>query len=128
MASPALRVCDGRHSGDEKATPDQFDLERGLWIIPPAYVKQLKLQMRRKRQRPESIPPYIVPLSAQAIELVRYVLAQFKPLQHYLFRGAKNIGSRISENTLNNEGSQCKCSDLICQTAIGTVLRLEDEE
>jgi integrase len=43
------------------ATPDQFDLERGLWIIPAAVVKQLKLRMRKKRLRATEIPPYIVP-------------------------------------------------------------------
>jgi integrase len=54
------------------ATPDQFHLDRGLWVIPPEIVKQLQLDMRRKRQRPQDIPPYIVPLSLQAIEIVRY--------------------------------------------------------
>lgn len=62
-----------------QATPVQFDLERGLWIIPAEVVKQL-----------QDIPPYIVPLSVQAIEIVRYLLAHRSDLK-----------KRISENTLN---------------------------
>ncbi len=65
------------------ATPDQFDLDRGLWIIPPDVVKQLQVDMRKKRQLPKDIPPYIVPLSVQAIEIVRHLLEHFKPAQHY---------------------------------------------
>jgi hypothetical protein len=30
--------------------------------------------MRRKRQQPKDIPPYIVPLSVQAMEIVRHLL------------------------------------------------------
>lgn len=32
------------------ATPDQFDLERRLWVIPPEVVKQLQLRMRKSLQ------------------------------------------------------------------------------
>ena len=56
------------------ATPDQFDLDRGLWIIPPQIVKQLQDEMRKAGKRPQDVPPYIVPLSVQAIEIVRYLL------------------------------------------------------
>jgi hypothetical protein len=57
--------------------------------------------MRRKRQKPQDIPPYIVPLSAQAIEIVRHLLDQFKPAQRYLFRHDYDLKKRMSENTLN---------------------------
>jgi integrase len=83
------------------ATPDQFHLDQGLWIIPPEIVKQLQTDMRRKRQKPQDIPPYIVPLSAQAIEIVRHLLDHFKPAQRYLFRHDYDLGKRMSENTLN---------------------------
>src|SRR3546814_9638302 len=83
------------------ATPDQFDLDRGLWIIPVERLKQRKLLTRKKRKRLSDIPPYIVPLSVQAIEIVRHMLAQFKPAQVYLFPGQKCLKRPISENTLN---------------------------
>lgn len=83
------------------ATPDQFHLDQGLWIIPPEIVKQLQTDMRRKRQKPQDIPPYIVPLSAQAIETARYLLDNFKPAQRYLFRHDYDLKKRMSENTLN---------------------------
>lgn len=84
------------------ATPDQFDLDDGLWIIPPDVVKQLELKMQKENLRTEDIPPYIVPLSAQAVELVRYMLDRMKPAQTYLFPGEKDLKKRISENTLNH--------------------------
>ncbi|MFG1304640.1 integrase arm-type DNA-binding domain-containing protein [Xanthobacter autotrophicus] len=83
------------------ATPDQFDLARGLWIIPAAVVKQLQLQIRKKGKQPEDIPPYIVPLSVQAMEIVRHMLSGFSPAQHYLFAHQSNLTKRMSENTLN---------------------------
>src|SRR5690606_1881174 len=69
-----LLLLTGVRTGELRlATPDQFDLERGLWIIPPEVVKQLQLEMRKKRKRTQEIPPYIVPLSRQAIEIVQYL-------------------------------------------------------
>ena len=58
--------------------------------------------MRRKRQLPKDIPPYIVPLSVQAMEIVRHMLEQFKPAQHFLFRHDSEMKKRMSENTLNS--------------------------
>lgn len=83
------------------ATPNQFDLEQGLWVIPPEVVKQLQLDMRKKGKRSQDIPPYIVPLSPQAIEIVQYLLKQVKPAQRYLFAHRSGLTKRISENTLN---------------------------
>jgi integrase len=84
------------------ATPNQFHLDEGLWIIPPDVVKQLELKMQRENIRVEDIPPYIVPLSLQAMEIVRHMLDRFKPAQVYLFPNDKSLKLRISENTLNN--------------------------
>lgn len=67
------------------ATPDQFDLEQGLWIIPVMSLKQRKMLTKKKRKRVTDIPPYIVPLPVQAIEIVRHMLDLFKPAQTYLF-------------------------------------------
>ena len=83
------------------ATPDQFDLEKGLWIIPPEVVKQLQLELRKEGKRRGDIPPYIVPLSVQAMEVVRHLLDQVTPAQRYLFAHYSDLKKRISENTLN---------------------------
>ncbi|HEM7853568.1 TPA: tyrosine-type recombinase/integrase, partial [Burkholderia multivorans] len=91
-----VRTCELRY-----ATPDQFDLERGLWIIPVARLKQRKQLTKKKRQRFTDIPPYIVPLSLQAQEIVRHLLESHKPSQTYLIHGDKCLQNVISENTLN---------------------------
>jgi integrase len=97
-----LLLLTGVRTGELRlATPDQFDLGRGLWIIPPEMVKQLQDGMRKRGQRPQDIPPYIVPLSVQAIEIVRYLLEQVKPAQRYLLAHRGDLKRRISENTLN---------------------------
>ena len=83
------------------ATPDQFDLDRGLWIIPPQIVKQLQDEMRKAGKRPQDVPPYIVPLSLQAIEIVRYLLGVIRPAQRHLLAHRSELKKRISENTLN---------------------------
>jgi integrase len=97
-----LLLLTGVRTGELRlATPDQFDLERGLWNIPPEVVKQLQDGMRKRGQRPQDIPPYVVPLSVQAIEIVRYLLEQVKPAQRYLLAHRGDLKKRISENTLN---------------------------
>ena len=83
------------------ATPDQFDLDRGLWIIPPLIVKQLQVEMRKAGKRPQDVPPYIVPLSLQAIEIVRYLLGVMRPAQVHLLTHRSELKKRVSENTLN---------------------------
>lgn len=80
-----LLLLTGVRTGElRQATPDQFDLDQGVWVIPPEVVKQLQLDMRKKRQLPRDIPHYIVPLSVQAMEIVRHLLEEFKPAQRYL--------------------------------------------
>ncbi|WP_137822539.1 integrase arm-type DNA-binding domain-containing protein [Pseudomonas sp. D(2018)] len=97
-----LLLLTGVRTGELRlATPDQFDLERGLWSIPPEVVKQLQDGMRKRGKRPQDIPPYIVPLSVQAIEIVRYLLERVKPAQRYLLVNRSDLHKRISENTLN---------------------------
>lgn len=97
-----LLLLTGVRTGELRlATPDQFDVERGLWIIPPEVVKQLQDGMRKKGKRPQDIPPYVVPLPIQAIEIVRYLLDQVKPAQRYLLAHRSDLKKRISENTLN---------------------------
>lgn len=97
-----LLLLTGVRTGELRlATPDQFDLDRGLWLIPVASLKQRKMLTLKRRKRATDIPPYIVPLSAQAQEIVRYMLGEFKPAQRYLFPGVKRISDRMSENTVN---------------------------
>ncbi|HCF1525187.1 tyrosine-type recombinase/integrase [Pseudomonas aeruginosa] len=97
-----LLLLTGVRTGElRQASPDQFDLERGLWIIPAEVVKQLQDIARKRGKRLQDIPPYIVPLSVQAIEIARYLLAQVKPAQRYLLPHRSDLKKRISENTLN---------------------------
>lgn len=91
-----VRTCELR-----SATPDQFHLEDGLWIIPPEVVKQLQRKMQRERIRPQDIPPYVVPLPVQAQEIVRHLLDEFQAGQIYLIPSDWSLRKRISENTLN---------------------------
>ena len=97
-----LLLLTGVRTGELRlATPDQFDLERRLWIIPPEVVKQLQIEMRKPGKQAQDIPPYIVPLSVQALEIVRHLLNQVLPAQRYLFAHRSDLTKRISENTLN---------------------------
>ncbi|SDV48938.1 protein of unknown function [Chitinasiproducens palmae] len=97
-----LLMLTGVRTGELRyATPDQFDMERGLWIIPVVRLKQRKQLKKKKRQRFSDIPPYIVPLSLRAQEIVRHLLEKFEPAQVYLIPGDWNLKSRISENTFN---------------------------
>lgn len=118
-----LLLLTGVRTGELRlATPDQFDLERGLWIIPPEVVKQLQDGMRKRGQRPQDIPPYVVPLSVQAIEIVRYLLEQLKPAQRYLFAHRSELRMRISENTLNGAITRMGYKDLLTGHGIRATL------
>ncbi|MNJ28681.1 putative prophage CPS-53 integrase [compost metagenome] len=98
-----LLLLTGVRTGELRlATPDQFDLERRLWIIPPEVVKQLQLKMRKTRRQTTKVPPYIVPLSIQAAEVVRRLLDQVVPAQRHLLTHRSDLSNRISENTLNS--------------------------
>lgn len=83
------------------ATPDQFHLDQGLWIIPPDVVKQLQTKMRRERIRQQDFPPYIVPLPVQAQEIVRHLLNEFQAGQIRLVPSDWSLRKPLSENTLN---------------------------
>lgn len=70
-----MLLLSGVRTGELRlATPDQFHLDDGLWVIPSDVVKQLETKMQKENLRPEDIPPYIVPLSAQAMEIVQHML------------------------------------------------------
>ena len=71
---------------------DQFDLDRGWWLIPSAAMKGTKEQ----KQNPE---PHVVPLSKQAVEILRALYAATGQTG-VVFPG-RRVGRFISENTLN---------------------------
>ncbi|PQZ87292.1 MULTISPECIES: integrase arm-type DNA-binding domain-containing protein [Pseudomonas] len=99
---PGIRfpLLTGVRTGELRAAkPEQFDLERGLWIIPAEGVKQLQV---RERQESEEIPPYIVPLSRPAVEIIKGLLAAKLPAQSFLLPHRSKPRESISENTLNN--------------------------
>lgn len=94
-----LLLLTGARTGElRSALPEQFDLERGLWVIPAVVVKQLQLKLRKEGK---SIPPYIVPLSRQAMAIVQRLLDAKRPAQRYLLPHRSDLKERISENTLN---------------------------
>jgi integrase len=96
-----LLLLTGVRTGElRRARPEQFDLERGLWIIPPGNVKQLQRKMHKLRNETD-IPPYLVPLSRQAIEIVRELLGEVKPSQRYLLRHRNRSEESISPPVLN---------------------------
>ena len=89
-----VRTCELRLT-----TPDQFDLERGLWKIPPENVKQLQGKVRKAGK--DALPPYLVPLSAQAVEIVRELLAAFLPSQRHVLCSRDETGKPMGRTTLN---------------------------
>ena len=81
------------------ALPEQFDLDNALWTIPASGVEQLQ---RAVRTQNNEVPPYLVPLSRQAVEIVRKLLRMKLKRQRYLMRGRDVQQKSISEVTLNS--------------------------
>jgi integrase len=98
-----LLLLTGVRTGELRyATPDQLDLDQGLWIIPPDIVKQLQERVRRDNNKDGSeIPPYIVPLSRQAKAIFQRLLALRPPGQKFVLGHRNEPAKRVSENTLN---------------------------
>lgn len=93
-----LLLLTGVRTGElRQASPAQFDLEKGLWCIPAEQVKQLQRSVRHNG----CIPPYVVPLSKQAIRVVKELLSLMYPWQPYLLCHRSYPKLPISENTLN---------------------------
>jgi integrase len=114
-----VRTCELR-----RARPEQFDLERELWIIPSGNVKQLS-RKKRKTRKAEDIPPYLAPLSRQAMTVVRDMPRVLAPSQRYISsffcapplpfvawgkRCSSVSGARIWPITIHSRGSTgCGC-------------------
>lgn len=94
-----LLLLTGVRTGElRKAEPHQFDLENAIWRIPADHVKQLQ---KRVRTIDKNIPPYLVPLSRQAVDIVKKLMASMYPWQKYLLCHQFEPKKIISENTLN---------------------------
>ena len=63
-------------------------------------MKQLQRKLRKTRKA-EDIPPYIVPLSTQAMDIVYNLLRVASPSQRYLLRNRQDPRRCVSESTLN---------------------------
>jgi integrase len=81
-----------------QATWTQFDLDGALWTIPASSVKQLQKVIRAKGG--DKVPPYLVPLSRQAVEEVRKV-HQMTGSYKLLIAGRHEPTKPISDGTVN---------------------------
>lgn len=94
-----LLLLTGVRTGELRAaTREQFNLEQSLWIVPPELVKQLQGRLKKEGRE---IPSYVVPLSQQALAIVRFLLDAMKPAQCFLLAHRSDLTKGISENTLN---------------------------
>jgi len=94
-----LLLLTGVRTGELRhAEPEHFDLENAMWRIPPSLVKQLQARVRTTN---DIIPPYLVPLSTQAVAIVRELLEMRYPWQKYVLCNKYDPKKIISENTLN---------------------------
>lgn len=73
----------------------EFDLDKAVWTVPSQ-------RMKRRKQQKENGAPHVVPLSRQAVLLLRdlYPLTGHS-VSGYLFPGETDAKRPISENTLN---------------------------
>lgn len=76
------------------AMPEQFDLGNALWTIPASGVKQLQ---RAVRTHNNEVPPYLVPLSRQAVEIVRQLIRMKLKRQRHLLGGVTISRSRSAK-------------------------------
>lgn len=79
------------------AKPEHFNIDNALWKIPAQEVKQLQRQVKQGKE----VPDYLVPLSTQALEIVKQLLSMCYTNQCYLLIGRTQPSKPISENTLN---------------------------
>ena len=76
-----------------------FESFNQLWKIPPENVKQLQ---KRARNATGQIPPYVVPLSTQAVIIIQELLRFKYKGQCYSLTHRNHPEQYISENTLNS--------------------------
>jgi integrase len=76
--------------------PHHFDLDNKIWKIPALHIKQF----RRKVILGHDIPDFLVPLSDQAILIIRSAL-EWSHGEKYVFYSPKNKNRHLHFNTLN---------------------------
>ena len=76
--------------------PHHFDLDKKIWKIPALHIKQY----RRKVILGHDIPEFFVPLSSQALEVLKSALA-WSHGEKYVFSSPRNNNKPIHFNTLN---------------------------
>jgi len=76
--------------------PHHFDLDKKIWKIPALHIKQY----RRKVILGHDIPDFFVPLSDQALEVVKSALV-WSHSEKYVFSSPRNNNKPIHFNTLN---------------------------
>lgn len=76
--------------------PYHFDLDKKIWKIPALHIKQY----RRKVILGHDIPDFFVPLSDQALEVVKSALV-WSHGEKYVFSSPRNNNKPIHFNTLN---------------------------
>lgn len=80
-----------------RSAPSDFDLESGIWTIPPTAVKQLRGKARRDGG---DVADYIVPMPRQLIGHISELL-KLTGQYHFAFPGRNDPSVMMSENTLN---------------------------
>lgn len=80
-----------------RSAPSDFDLEAGIWTIPPTAVKQLRGKVRRDGG---DVADYIVPMPSQLVGHISELL-KFTDQYQFAFPGRNDPGIMMSENTLN---------------------------
>lgn len=78
------------------AEPHHFDLNNKIWKIPALHIKQF----RRKVILGHDIPDFLVPLSDQAIEILKDVM-QWSFGEKYIFASPRKKNQPLHFNTLN---------------------------
>jgi len=78
---------------------DEIDLHNSMWTIPAEHepIPGVKYSARGAKMR----SPHLVPLSHQAIELLREVRQHCRPGTELVFPGDHNYRKPMSENTIN---------------------------
>lgn len=88
-------LCFARPGEIRAAEWSEIDFEEKVWAIKP-----MRRKLRKAMKENPNTPPHIVPLSKQAIAVLR----DLRPLTgngHYVFPGARGQSRPISENTIN---------------------------
>lgn len=103
-----------RPSELRKAEWTEFDLDKAIWLVPFARLKQ-----RNERKRAgKSLKPHRVPLAPQAVAILRE-LRKITGSNRYLFPSPRNPGGPICDGTVRNQMRAAGIDTQAEQTAHG---------